>query len=126
MDTPYISSEEFPSWGINTEQIDFSIFYLNIRSIKKTLGISNFFYLVRISPLVWYVFRKHGWMRTHCLPRDLYLNCLIIKIDQVRNYSKGGGVSIYINKSLEILFYKEGNTLGNVLYRPQKGVIEPL
>ena len=66
-------------------------------------------------------------------------------IHQVRNYSKGGGVSIYINKSLhfklrpdlsinsrdveslsiEILFFKDQNTLINVLYRPLKGVIEP-
>ena len=38
LDTPYISSEEFPSLGINTEQNDFSIFYLNIRSIKKNFG----------------------------------------------------------------------------------------
>ena len=56
-------------------------------------------------------------------------------IHQVRNYSKGGGASIYVNKflnfklrldlsindreveslSLEILFYKEQNTLINVL-----------
>ena len=66
-------------------------------------------------------------------------------IHQVRNYSKGGGVSIYINKSLnfklrqnlsinsrdvellsiEILFDKERNTLTKVLYTPPKGVIEP-
>ena len=35
LDTPYISSEEFPSWRINTEQNDFFMFHLNIRSIKK-------------------------------------------------------------------------------------------
>ena len=35
LDTPYISSEEFPSLRINTEQNDFSMFHLNIRSIKK-------------------------------------------------------------------------------------------
>ena len=66
-------------------------------------------------------------------------------IHQVRNYSKGGEVSLYINKSLnfklrpdlsinsrdveslsiEILFYKEQNTLINVLYRPPKGITEP-
>ena len=64
-------------------------------------------------------------------------------IHQVRNYSKGGGVSIYIKKSLNfklrpdlsinsqdaqplsILFYKEQNTLINVLYRPSKGVTAP-
>ena len=66
-------------------------------------------------------------------------------IHQVRNYGKGGGVSIYENKSLnfklrpdlsissrdvesisiEILFYKEQYILINVLYRPPKGVIEP-
>ena len=66
-------------------------------------------------------------------------------IHQIRNYSKRGGVSIYINKSLnlklrpdlsinsqdveslsiEILFFKDQNTLINVLYRPLKGVIEP-
>ena len=33
-DTPYISSEEFPSFRINTQQNDFFILHLNIRSIK--------------------------------------------------------------------------------------------
>ena len=45
-DTPHISSEEFPSLRMNTEQNDFSILHLNIRSIKKSF------------------FRKHGWMMT--------------------------------------------------------------
>ena len=35
LDTPYISSEEFPSLRLNTEQNDFFMFHLNIRSIKK-------------------------------------------------------------------------------------------
>ena len=35
LDTPYISSEQFPTLIINTEQNDFSMFLLNIRSIKK-------------------------------------------------------------------------------------------
>ena len=63
----------------------------------------------------------------------------------VRSYSKGSGVSIYKNKSLdfklwqelsinkldleslsiEILFDKKQNTLINVLYRPSKEVIKP-
>ena len=66
-------------------------------------------------------------------------------IHQVRNYSKRGGVSIYIYKSLnfklrldliinsqdvesiskEILFNKERNTVKNVLHRHPKGAIEP-
>ena len=66
-------------------------------------------------------------------------------IHQVRNYNKGGETSVYINKSLniklrpdlsinnrdvdslsiEVLFYKERNTLINVLYWSPKGVIEP-
>ena len=70
-------------------------------------------------------------------------NCA--SIHQVKNHSKGGGVSIHINKSLncklrtdlsinsldveslsiEILCDKEQNTLINVLYRPPKRVIEP-
>ena len=82
-------------------------------------------------------------MRTLCLLPDELPNYK--SIHQVRNYRKGGGVSIYVNKSLnfklrpdlsikswyveslsiEILFYKEWNTLINVLYRPPKGVIEP-
>ena len=75
------------------------------------------------------------------------MNCLIIykSICQIRNYSKGGRISIYRNislnfklrpdlsinsqdvKSLSIvlcLFYMEQNTLINVLYMPPKGVIE--
>ena len=43
LDTPYISSEEFPSLRINTEQNDFSIFHLNIRSIKIFFGNFNLF-----------------------------------------------------------------------------------
>ena len=46
LDTPHFSSEEFPSLRINIEQNDFSIFNLNIRSIKNFLEVSNFFYLV--------------------------------------------------------------------------------
>ena len=99
--------------------------------------------VVWISTLVWYVFQKHGWMMTLCLPPDFYMNCLIIKaFIKLENYSKGDGVSIYRNKSSnfklrpnlninswdvesEILFYKEQNTSINVLYRPPKGFIEP-
>ena len=76
--------------------------------------------------------------------RSLYELPNYKSIHQVRNYSKRGGVSIYINKSLnsksrpdlsinsreveslsiEILFDKERNTLIIVLYRPPKGVTE--
>ena len=77
--------------------------------------------------------------------RSLYELPNYKSIHQVRNYSKGRAVSIYINKSLnfrlrpdlsinsrnveslsmEILFYKERDILINVLYRPPKGVTEP-
>ena len=83
-------------------------------------------------------------MRKHSTSRSLYELPNYKSIHQVRNYSKGGGVSIYINKSLhfnlrpdlsinrqdveslsiESLFYKERNTLINALYRPPKEVIE--
>ena len=82
-------------------------------------------------------------MRTLCLLPDEMPNYK--STHQVRNSRKGGGVSIYVNKSLnfksrpdlsiksryveslsiEILFHKERNTLINVLYRPLKGIIEP-
>ena len=82
-------------------------------------------------------------MRTLCLLPDELPNYK--STHQVRNYRKGGGVSIYVNKSLnfksrpdlsiksryveslsiEILFHKERNTLINLLYRPLKDVIEP-
>ena len=64
---------------------------------------------------------------------------------QIRNYGKGGGVSIYIKDStnfepkpdhsisntdvesisVELLYNKNGNTLINVLYRPPKRLTEP-
>ena len=67
-------------------------------------------------------------------------------IHQVRSYGKGGGVSIYIHNSLnfklrldlsinsfdveslsiELLCKKKKNTLISVLYRPPKGLLEPL
>ena len=66
-------------------------------------------------------------------------------IHQIRNYGKGGGVSIYIKDSIdfkprpdlsinnidvesisvELLCKKNRNTLINVLYRPLKGLTEP-
>ena len=66
-------------------------------------------------------------------------------IHQIRNYGKGGGVSIYIKDSInfklrldlsinntnvesvsrELLCRKNRNTIINVLYRPPKGLTEP-
>ena len=66
-------------------------------------------------------------------------------VHQVRNNGKGGGVSIYINESInfklrsdlsinstdvesisvELLYNKKSNTLINVLYRQPKGSAEP-
>ena len=146
MDTPYISSEEFPSLRINTEQNDFSIFHLNIRSIKKFFGNFKLF-LSSLNFNFSVICFSETWLdgETLSTSRSLYELPNYKSIHQVRNYSKGGGVSIYINKSLnfklrpdlsinsrdveslsiEILFNKERNTLINVLYRPPKGVIEP-
>ena len=85
-------------------------------------------------------------MMTLCLLPDLSLYDLpnYKGIHQVRNYSKGGGVSLYINKSLnfklrpdlsissrdieslsrEILFYKERNTLYMFCTCPQKELLK--
>ena len=90
---------------------------------------------------------SEAWLDEETLStsRSLYELSVYKSIHQIRNYSKGGGAPIYINKSLnfrlrpdlsissrdveslsiEILFYKERNTLKNVLYWPPKGVIEP-
>ena len=88
----HLSAEEFPSLRINTKQNDFSIFHLNIRSIKKFLEISNFFCLV--------------WISTSLVEKTLSTSQPLCElsnyksIHQVINSIKGWGVSIYINRSL--------------------------
>ena len=144
-DTPYISSEVFPSLRINTEQNDFSIFHLNIRSIKNFFGNFKLFSSSLIFNFSATCFSE-TWLDDDTLFTSRSLGKLpnYKSIHQVRNYSKEGGTSIYINKflnfklradlsinnreveslSLEILFDKEQNTLINVLHRPSNGVIE--
>ena len=93
------------------------------------------------------IYFSETWLYDDTLSTSHYLYLLPYykSILQVRNSSKGGRVSIYVNKSLnfklrpdlsinsrdleylsiETLFHKERNALINVLYRPSNGVIEP-
>ena len=99
MDTPYISSEEFPILRTNTEQNDFSIFHLNIRSVKNFYGNFNFF-LSSLNCNFSVIYFWETWLdeKTLSTSRSLYELPNYKSIHQVRNYSKPGGVSIYINK----------------------------
>ena len=130
---------------INTEQNDFSIFHLNIRSIKIFFGNFKLF-LSSLNFNFSVICFSETWLDEETLStsRSLYELSVYKSIHQIRNYGKGGGVPIYIDKSLnfklrpdlsissrdveslsiEILFYKERNTLINVLYWHSKGVIE--
>ena len=132
---------------INAEQNDFSIFHLNIRSIKNVSGNFKVF-LSSLNFNFSAICFSETWLDddTLSISRSFYELPNYKSIHPVRIYRKEGGVSIYINKSLnfklrpdlsinsrdveslsiEILFYKERKTLINVLYSPLKGVIEPL
>ena len=74
----FISWKEFHILRINTEQNDFSILYLNIRSINFIVGSFNL-----IQPNSQSLYNLSNYKSIH----------------QVRNYSKGSGLSIYMKKS---------------------------
>ena len=133
LNTPYISHEKIKYLNVNTSAL--SVLHLNIRSMKKNfesfkLFLSNFNFDFSI------ICFSETWLDdSFSLSQSLYELPKYKCIHQVRSYGKEGGVSIYINNSLNFklrpdlkkkLCKKKKNTLISVLYRPPKGLLEPL
>ena len=143
LDTPYLMSEEFHNFLDNSWD-QFSILHLNIRSIKRNfenfklfLNSINFTFSVICLLETW-------WDDLATIEKSLFELPNYNSTHQAMGDRKGGGVSIYINKSLdftvkpdlsinnndiesltiEILSDKNKNTLINALYRPPNGQIE--
>ena len=123
----------------------FSVLYLNIRSIKKNfenlklfLDSINFIFSVKCLSETW-------WDDLATIEKSLCELPNYNSTHEARSDRKGGGVSIYIHKPLdftvklnlsinnndiesltmEILSNRKRNTLINALYRPPNGQIEP-
>ena len=143
-DTPYLMPEEFHNFHSNSLN-QFSILHLNIRSIKKKfenfklfLNSINFTFSVICLSETW-------WDDLATIQKSLFELLNYKSNHQARGDRKGGGVSIYVLKSLdfkirpdlsidnvdiesltiEILSDNKRNTLVNALYRPPNGQIEP-
>ena len=144
LDTPYLMPGEFHNFLDNSSD-QFSVLHLNIRSIKKNfenfklfLNSINFTFSVICLSETW-------WDDLATIEKSLFELPNYNSTHQARGDRKGGGVSIYIHKSLdftvkpdlsinnndiesltiEILSNKKRNTLINALYRPPNGQIEP-
>ena len=144
LDTPYLMPGEFHNFLDNSSD-QFSVLHLNIRSIKKNfenfelfLNSINFTFSVICLLETW-------WDDLATIEKSLYELPNYNSTRQARSDRKGGGVSIYIHKSLDftvkpdlsinnndiesltikILSNKKRNTLINALYRPPNGQIEP-
>ena len=144
LDTPYLMPGEFHNFLDNSSD-QFSVLYLNIRSIKKNfenfklfLNSINFTFSVICLSETW-------WDDLATIEKSLYELPNYNSTHQARGDWKGGGVSIYTHKPLDftvkpdlsinnndiesltikILSNKKRNTLINALYRPPNGQIEP-
>ena len=118
---------------------------MNIRSIKR--NFENFkLFLSTLSFDFSIICFSDTWLdKSSLVSQSLHELPHYESIYQIRNYGKGGGVSIYIKHSInftprpdlsinntdvesisiELLCKKNRNTLINVLYRPPKGLTEP-
>ena len=100
MDTPYISYEEHKNLNENVSADTLSILHLNIRSIKK--NFENFkLFLSSLSFDFSIKCFSETWLDESSLTsQSLYELPHYKSIHQIRNYGKGGGVSIYIKDSI--------------------------
>ena len=142
LDTPYILPEEFQKFVGSSSHDSFSILHLNIRSIKKNFDdFKLFFSNLAISFSV--ICFSETWLDE--VGNSLYELPQYISKHQVRDDSKGGGVSIYIHNSLSFKVHSnlfinsididslsiklpldnKRSTFVNVLHRPPNGKIEP-
>ena len=98
LDTPYISPEEHKNLNVNSSADKLSILQLNIRSLKKNfenskifLSILSFGFSITCFPEIWLD-------ESSLTSQSLYELPNYKSIHQIRNYGKGGGVSIYIKR----------------------------
>ena len=100
LDTPYISHEEHKNLNENGSADTLSILHLNIRSIKK--NFENFKLFVSSSSFDFSIICfSETWLDESSLTsQSLYELPHYKSIHQIRNYGKGGGVSIYIKDSI--------------------------
>ena len=137
LDTPYLKPGECHNFLDNSLD-QFSVLHLNIRSIKK--NFENFKLLLNSInfPFSVICLSETWWDDLAITEKSLYEPPNYNSTQQARGDCKGGGVSIYIHKSLdftvkpdlsinnndlesltiEILSNKKINTLNNALYRP--------
>ena len=143
-DKPYLMPEDFYNFHSNSLN-QFSILHLNIRSIKKK--IKNFKLLLNSINFIFSVIclSETWWDDLATIQKSLFELLNYKSNHQARGDRKGGGVSIYVHKSLdfkirpdlsinnvdiesltiEILSDNKRNTLVNALYRSPNGQIEP-
>ena len=143
IDTPYILPEEFESFSCKLNSKSFSIWHLNIRSLKKNFdsfklslsGLNFEFSIICFS---------ETWLDESALAYEsLYKLPHYNRVHLLRGHGKGGSVSIYINDSsnykvrtdlsvnnngieslsIETLLKKKCSTWINVSYRPSSGLI---
>ena len=100
LDTPYLMPGEFHNFLDNSSD-QFSVLHLNIRSIKKNfenfelfLNSINFTFSVICLLETW-------WDDLATIEKSLYELPNYNSTRQARSDRKGGGVSIYIHKSLD-------------------------
>ena len=100
LDTPYLMPGEFHNFLDNSSD-QFSVLYLNIRSIKKNfenfklfLNSINFTFSVICLSETW-------WDDLATIEKSLYELPNYNSTHQARGDRKGSGVSIYIHKSLD-------------------------
>ena len=136
--------EEFHNFHSNSLN-QFSILHLNIRNIKKSFENFKLFLNLLYFTFSVICFSETWWDDLATIQKSLFELPNYKSNHQARGDRKGGGVSIYVHKSLdfkirlelsinnvdiesltiEILSDNKRNTLVNALYRPPNGQIEP-
>ena len=143
LDTPYVLPEEFKQFHNDPSHDSLSILHLNIRSIKK--NFENFRLFLSTLDFSFSVLCFSETWLDDVSSNSLYELPNYISKHQIRDDRKGGGVSLYIHKSLsfkvipdlcisspdiealtiEMSSNNQGNSLINVSYRPPSGKFEP-
>ena len=141
LDSPYYTPNELITFSKEIPENIFSIFHVNIRSVNK-----NFEKLKNLLQKINYSFKvivlSESWLKDeNAHQNSLYQIPNYIPIHQIRKGSKGGGVSIYIHKtlnyklrndisichpdiealSIEIIKENKKNLIITGLYRPPRG-----
>ena len=139
-ESTYYNLNEAKNKLLNENRKSLSIFHLNIRSLKKNFEDFKYF-LNELNFEFKIICLSETWCQSDELTNSLYNIPNYVARHQIRKHSKGGGVSIYIHKSLmfkmrpeisinnehieslcvEILNEKKRNSFINVVYRRPSG-----